>query len=84
MFTLKSMGARVVRLEQVARELAEEAGRVKDAERSDLLPAERKQYLNGLYDAIGGLEAARVVMAKAVKRVESSPLSAESPVDDAA
>ena len=53
------------------------------AERSELLPSERKAYLNGLYDAIAGLEAARVVMQKAVKRIESSPLG-ESVVDDAA
>ena len=84
MFTLKSMRARVVRLEQVARENAEEANLIKDAERTLLLPGERKQYLNAIYDAIAGLEAARVVMAKAVKRVEKSPLSDESPTDDAA
>ena len=84
MFTLKSMRARVVRLEQVAKENAEEASLIKDAERTLLLPSERKAYLSAIYDAIAGLEAARVVMAKAVKRVESSPLSAESPVDDAA
>jgi hypothetical protein len=83
MFNLKSMRARVVRLEQVARELSEEAGRVKDAEQSELLPAERKQYLNGIYDAIAGLEAARVVRQKAVQRIERSPIG-ESDVEDAA
>jgi hypothetical protein len=62
MFNLKSMRARVVRLEQVACELSEEAGRVRDAEQSELLPAERKAYLNAVYDGIAGLEAARLVM----------------------
>ena len=83
MFTLKSMRARVVRLEQVARENAQEANLIKDAEQSVLLPGERKQYLSAIYDAIAGLEAARVVMQKAVKRVERSPLSGET-ADDAA
>jgi hypothetical protein len=83
LFNLKSMRARVVRLERVARELSEEAERVKDAEQSELLPAERKACLNAVYDGIAGLEAARVVMAKAVKRIEDSPLG-ESVVDDAA
>ena len=83
MFTLKDMRARVVRLEQVARENAEEANLIEDAERTLLLPGERKQYLNAIYDAIAGLEAARVVMQKAVKRVEKSPLG-DGAADDAA
>src|SRR5262249_53409629 len=81
--TLKSMRARVVRLEQGARENAEEASVIKDAEGTVLLPGERKQYLSAIYDAIAGLEGARVVMAKAVRRVEKSPLSDET-ADDAA
>ena len=47
------------------------------------MPGERKQYLNAIYDAIAGLEAVRVVMQKAVKRMEKSPLGDET-ADDAA
>ena len=82
MFTLKDMRARVGRLEQVAKENAEEAALIKDAERTLLLPGERRLSLNAIYDAIAGLEAARVVMEKAVRRVERSGLNEE--VDDAA
>jgi hypothetical protein len=82
MFTLKEMRARVRRLEEFAREVAAEVELIRDAERTLLLPGERRQYLNGIQDVIAGAEAARVVMAKAVKRLERSDLSAEA--DDAA
>src|SRR5262249_61695223 len=84
MFTLKDMKARVRRLEEFARGLSSEVDLVKDAEQSVLLPSERRQYVSGIYDVIVGAEAARVVMAKAVRRVEKSPSSAEPPTDDAA
>ena len=83
MLTLKDTRARVRRLEELARGLSAEVDLVKDAEQSVLLPAERKQYVNLITDIIVGAEAARVVMAKAVKRLEKSPLSDES-ADDAA
>jgi len=83
MFTLKDVKARVVRLEELAKGLAEEVNAIRDAERSMLLPAERRQYLNLITDVIVGAEAARVVMAKAVRRVEKSPLR-DGSADDAA
>ena len=84
MFTLRDVKARVRRLEEFAKEMAAEVEVVKDAERSVLLPGERKQYVSLITDVIVGAEAARVVMQKAVRRIERSPLSAESGLDDAA
>jgi hypothetical protein len=83
MFTLKDMRARGRRLEEFAKGLAQEVEAVRDAERSVLLPGERRQYLNAIQDVIAGAEAARVVMQKAVKRLERSELS-EDVADDAA
>jgi hypothetical protein len=76
-FKLKDVKARVRRLEEFARGLAEEIEVVRDAERSGLLPGERRQDLNSVQDVIVGAEA-RVVMEKAVKRIERSELSVES------
>ena len=47
------------------------------------MPGERKRYVNLITDVIVGAEAARVVMASAVKRVEKSPLCDETASDDA-
>ena len=71
------------RLEELARGLSAEVDLVKDPEQSVLLPSERRQYVNLITDVIVGAEAARVVMDKAVKRVEKSPLS-DGTADDAA
>jgi hypothetical protein len=83
MFTLQNMRARVRRLEQFAREVAAEVELIRDAEQTLLLPGERRQYLNAIQDVIAGAEAARVVMQKAVRRLERSELS-EDVADDAA
>jgi hypothetical protein len=77
-FTLKDVRARVRRLEEFPKGLSEEVEGVKDAERSVLLPGERRQYLNAVMDVIAGAEAARAVMQKAVKRLERSGLSEEA------
>jgi hypothetical protein len=82
MFTLKDVRARVRRLEEFAREAAE-VELIRDAEQTLLLPGERRQYLNAIQDVIVGAEAARVVMQKAVKRLERSELSEETAVDAA-
>ena len=42
-----------------------------------------RQYLTAIQDTIAGAEAARVVMAKAVKRLERSELSEEMAEDAA-
>jgi hypothetical protein len=57
------------RIDQLARELAKEVALQKGAE-DVLLFRERKQYLRAVQDALAGAEAARVVLAGVVKRME--------------
>jgi hypothetical protein len=60
---------RVRRLEELARRLSKEV--VVWKEGSDpLLYLERKAYLDSIQDALAGLEAARVVLARARQRLE--------------
>ena len=61
--------ARVRRLDQLARGLAKEVTLWKDAN-DPLLYLERKAYLGAIQDALAGAEAARVVLAGVVKRME--------------
>src|SRR5262249_41618426 len=72
-FTLKSMRARARRLEEFAKGLSQEVERVKGVEQTVLLPGERRQYLDPIQDVIVGAEAARRVVEKAVRRIETSP-----------
>jgi hypothetical protein len=63
--TLVDLKARIARLGGVAREVALQRG----AE-DQLLFREGKQYLTAIQDALAGAEAARVVLAGVVKRME--------------
>jgi hypothetical protein len=67
--TLADFKKRITRLEQLARGLAEEV-RLQRGAGDVLLSRERKQYLAAIQDALAGAQAARVVLAGAVKRVE--------------
>jgi hypothetical protein len=61
--------AKHARLDQLSRGLAKETVVIKDAE-DPLLYVERRDYLTALEDALAGVESARVVLAKALHRLE--------------
>jgi hypothetical protein len=67
--TVTDLKARVRRLEELSRGLAWE-GALQRGVQDVLLYRERKEYLAALRDALGGVEAARVVLAKAVRRLD--------------
>jgi hypothetical protein len=60
---------RVRRLDQLARGLAKEVTLWKAGD-APLLYLERRAYLNAIQDALAGVEAARVVLARARQRLE--------------
>jgi hypothetical protein len=64
--------ARIARLDRLAAGLAKEAG-AQRGRRGVLLYGEQRQYLNAVQQALGGVDKARVVLARAVKRLESGP-----------
>ena len=66
---LADLKARIERLDKLARGFAAEVGRWKGAA-DPLLYRERKAYLAGILDALAGVEAARVVLAGVVRRME--------------
>jgi hypothetical protein len=66
--TMADLKARVARLEDLSRGLAKE-GVLQRGVQDVLLYRERKEYLAALRDAMGGVEAARVVLARAVRRL---------------
>jgi hypothetical protein len=69
--------ARVRRLEDLAVGLARE--RVGWEEAADpLLYLERRAYLQAIREAIGGVEAARVVLVKACQRIDADARSREA------
>jgi hypothetical protein len=67
--TLVDLKARIERLGQLERGFAREVALQREAE-DQLRFGERKQYLTAIQDALAGAEAARVVLAAVVKRVE--------------
>ena len=69
---LSDLRARVRRLDQLARGLAKEVTLWKSCN-DPLLYLERKAYLGGIQDALAGAEAARVVLAKVMQRLEKEP-----------
>ncbi|HZU34816.1 MAG TPA: hypothetical protein VFA18_02845 [Gemmataceae bacterium] len=71
---LENLEPRVRRLEELARGLAREVGLWKECN-DPLLYLERKAYLNAIQDALAGVEAARVVLAKARHRLEQEKQS---------
>lgn len=70
---------RLERLEELMRGLAKEVTLWK-AGTDPLLYLERKSYLNAIQDALAGVEAARVVLARALQRMRTE--SARGPAGD--
>jgi hypothetical protein len=66
---LSDLQARVRRLDQLARGLAKEVTLWKGCN-DPLLYLERKAYLGSIQGALAGAEAARVVLAKVMQRLE--------------
>jgi hypothetical protein len=66
---LADMKRRVRRLDELSRGLARE-GVLQRGVQDVLLYRERQQYLAALRHALSGVEGARVVLAKAVRRLE--------------
>ena len=69
MIGVEDVLARVCRLDELARGLAKEVALWKEGN-DPLLYLERKSYLNGIQDALAGVESARVVLARARLRLE--------------
>jgi hypothetical protein len=69
MFTLADLAARVQRLDRLIRGLAKEVALWKEGQ-DPLLYLERQAYLKGIQDALAGLEAARVILARSRQRVK--------------
>ncbi|HYT87839.1 MAG TPA: hypothetical protein VEL76_03895 [Gemmataceae bacterium] len=67
--TLTNLKARIARLDELARGLSREVVLWKSGN-DPLLYVERKTYLNAIQDALAGVEAARVILAKARQRLE--------------
>jgi hypothetical protein len=69
MMGLAEIKGRVVRLQRLAEGLAKEVRLWRGCE-DLLLSRERKAYLDGIQDALAGVEAARVTLEKVVCRIE--------------
>ena len=72
MFGPEDVAARARRLEELTRGLAKEVALWKEGN-DPLLYLERKSYLRAIQDALAGVEAARVVMARAAQRMRKDP-----------
>jgi len=70
MFSVADVTARVRRLEELTRGLAKEVALWKEGN-DPLLYLERRSYLNAIQDALAGVDAARVVMARAAQRMQN-------------
>jgi hypothetical protein len=68
MLDVADLAARVRRLEELARGLGREMQLWK-TDAGPLLALERKQYLGLVQDGIAGLDAARVVLVRALDRI---------------
>jgi hypothetical protein len=75
--TLSDMIARIQRLDELTRGLAKEVLLWREAN-DPLLYLERRAYLNAIQDALAGVESARVVLARARQRIESTREAAGS------
>ena len=68
---LTDLHIRIERLDKLARGLAKEVSMWKECN-DPLLYLERKAYLNGILDALSGIESARVALAQAKQRLMSA------------
>jgi len=69
MLDLHTIRPRIPRLRELVAELVHEYLIVQSVE-SPLLDGERRAYLIGIQEAIAGLDQARVVLGKAIRRIE--------------
>ena len=70
MISVTDVVKRVRRLEELTRGLSREVALWKEGN-DPLLYLERRSYLNAIQDALAGVEAARVVLAKAGQRIHN-------------
>jgi hypothetical protein len=68
--TVQDIAARVKRLDALARGLAKELAEVRGNTVTVLLYRERRGYLEALANALDGVESARIVLARARRRLE--------------
>ena len=68
---------RLRRLEELARGLSKEVALWKEGN-DPLLYLERKAYLDAIQDALAGVEAARVVLARALQRMRTAQARGEA------
>jgi len=66
------MRARIRRLEKLALGLATEASLWKKCD-APVLFADRQEYIEGILDAVSGLERARIALAKMIRQGERNP-----------
>jgi len=76
MLHLHTIRPRIPRLRELVAELVQDYLLVQSLE-SPLLGGERRAYLIGIQEAIAGLDEARVVLGKAVRRIEELGLPDE-------
>jgi len=76
MLQLHTIKPRLGRLRELVVQLVQEYLVVQSQE-SPLLDGERRAYLIGFQEAIAGLDQARVVLGKAVRRIEELRLPSE-------
>lgn len=69
--TAAEVTARVKRLDELSRGLSKEVAIWREGN-DPLLYLERKAYLNAIQDALAGVESARVVLARAMQRINAS------------
>jgi hypothetical protein len=74
MFQASDLRARIRRLDELTRGLMKEVVHVEDAQ-DPLLYLERRAYLAALREAVGGLETARVTLARALQRLQEEASS---------
>jgi hypothetical protein len=75
---LDRLQARVERLEQLAKGLAREVARWKRGD-DPLLFAERRAYVDGILDALAGMDEARTVLVGVLARLRRSRRPPASP-----
>jgi hypothetical protein len=73
---------RLRRLEELTRGLSKEVALWKEGN-DPLLYLERKSYLNAIQDALAGVEAARVVVARALQRMQTDRDRVQRKADEA-
>jgi len=76
MLHLHTIKPRIPRLRELVAELVQDY-LIVQAQENPLLEGERRAYLIGIREAIAGLDQARVVLGKAIRRIEELGLPDE-------